>query len=151
MRLTRVLAGAAGVAGVATTGWFTLAWVQGDSEIGYGPGTVLDTDEKGVHAEITLVNRGREPGVIRRLDGTLVNGPPARVLVTRKDSQPPERGWWVSNILKPGETCVAEIDVELIGQGPGPVIVELDAHEIGRRLVVHRKMRLTLPVGAPVD
>ena len=55
----------------------------------------------------------------------------------------------MSNILKPGETCVAEIDVELAEPGPGPVIVELDAHEIGRRLIVHRRTRVTLPVGIP--
>ena len=69
--------------------------------------------------------------------------------MTRKDSQPPQRGWWVSNILKPGESCIAEIDVELVGPGPGPVIVALDTHEIGRRLLVHRRTRLTLPIGVP--
>jgi len=142
--------GAAGVAGVAATaGWFVLARVQGDSEIGFGPSTVVDTAEGTVHAEIELLNRGREAGVIRKVDGILVEGPPGRVLVTRKDSQPPSRGWWVSNILKPGETCIAEIDVELDGPGTGPVIVVLDAHEIGRRLLVHRRSRLTLPIGAP--
>jgi hypothetical protein len=141
---------ATGLAGAAATaGWFALAKVQGDSEIGYGPSTVLETSEGTTHAEVEIVNRGREGGVIRRVDARLVEGPPGRVLVTRKDSSPPERGWWVSNILKPGETCVAEIDVELTEPGPGPVIVELDLHEIGRRLLVHRKTRLTLPAGVP--
>jgi hypothetical protein len=117
--------------------------------MGYGPSTIMGTAEGSVHAEVELVNRGREAGVIRKVEGTLVEGPPGRVLVTRKDSQPPQRGWWVSNILKPGETCVAEIDVELVGPGQGPVIVALDLHEIGRRLVVHRRTRLTLPIGVP--
>jgi hypothetical protein len=45
---------------------------------------------------------------------------------------------------------VAEIDVELAELGPGPVIVELDLHEIGRKLLVHRKTRLTLPAGVLV-
>lgn len=144
----RALLGAAGLAGAgATAGWFVLARMQGDSEIGYGPSTVIGTDEGSVHAEVELVNRGREAGVIRKVLGELVEGPPGRVLVTRKDSQPPQRGWWVSNILKPGESCIAEIDVELVGPGPGPVIIALDAHEIGRRLLVHRRTRLTLPVG----
>ena len=143
------MVGAAGLVGAATTGWFALARIQGDSQLGFGPCTVIDTDDRAAHAEVVIVNRGREPGVIRRLDGILVHGPPARVLVTRKDSHPPHRGWWVSNILKPGETCVAEIDVELVALGTGPVIVELDIHEIGRRLVVHRKTRLTLPIGPP--
>ena len=146
----RALVGAAGLATAgATAGWFVLARIQGDSEIGYGPSTVIGTDEGSVHAEVELINRGREAGVIRKVEGTMVEGPPGRVLVTRKDSQPPQRGWWVSNILKPGESCIAEIDVELVGPGAGPVIVALDAHEIGRRLLVHRRTRLTLPIGVP--
>lgn len=146
----RALLGATGLAGAAATaGWFVLARVQGDSEIGFGPSTIMGTAEGSVHAEVELVNRGREAGVIRKVLGELVEGPPGRVLVTRKDSQPPQRGWWVSNILKPGETCIAEIDVELVGPGQGPVIVALDVHEIGRRLLVHRRTRLTLPIGVP--
>ena len=146
----RGVLGAAGVASAAATaGWFLLAKAQGDSEMGFGPSTVIGTAEGSVHAEIELVNRGREAGVIRKVEGTLVEGPPGRVLVTRNDSQPPERGWWVSNILKPGESCSAEIDVELVGPGTGPVIVSIDAHEIGRRLLVHRRTRLTLPIGVP--
>jgi hypothetical protein len=137
------------VGAAATAGWLVLAKVQGDSEIGYGSSTVIGTAEGSVHAEIELINRGREAGVIRKMVGEVVDGPPGRVLVTRKESQPPERGWWVSNILKPGERCVAEVDVELAEAGPGPVIVQLDVHEIGRRLLVHRKVRLTLPVGVP--
>ncbi|MGI8810790.1 MAG: hypothetical protein ACR2KK_23705 [Acidimicrobiales bacterium] len=140
--------GLAGLAGLA--GWIALARVQGNSEMGYGPATVIETTEGAVHAEVVIVNRGREGGVIRRVDGRLVEGPSGHILVTRKDSQPPSRGWWVSNILRPGETCVAEIDVELAEVAPGPVIVELDLHEIGRRLLVHRKTRLTLPTGVPV-
>lgn len=152
MSAVRGLAKATGLAGVAATaGWIALARVQGDSEMGFGPSTVIETTEGSVHAEVVIVNRGREAGVIRRLDGRLVEGPTGHILVTRKDSQPPQRGWWVSNILRPGETCVAEIDVELAEPGPGPVIVELDLHEIGRRLLVHRKTRLTLPAGVPVS
>ena len=148
--MIRAVLGAAGMAGAAATaGWFVLARVQGDSEIGFGPSTIMGTDEGSVHAEVELINRGRESGVIRKVEGTLVEGPPGRVLVTRKDSQPPQRGWWVSNILKPGESCIAEIDVELVGPGTGPVIVSIDAHEIGRRLLVHRRTRLTLPIGVP--
>ena len=148
--MIRGLLGLTGMAAAgATAGWFVLARVQGDSEIGYGPSTIMGTAEGSVHAEVELINRGREAGVIRKVLGEMVDGPPGRVLVTRKDSQPPQRGWWVSNILKPGESCIAEIDVELVGPGPGPVIVALDAHEIGRRLRGHRRTRLTLPVGVP--
>ena len=150
MRVVRTVLGAAGVfSAAATAGWFVLAKVQGDSEMGFGPSTVIGTAEGTVHAEVELINRGREAGVIRKVEGILIEGPPARVLVTRKGSKPPQRGWWESNILKPGETCIAEIDVELAAPGPGPVIVALDVHEIGRRLLVHRRTRLTLPIGAP--
>jgi hypothetical protein len=150
MRVIRGVLGLTGLgAAAATAGWFVLARVQGDSEIGFGPSTIMGTAEGTVHAEVELINRGREAGVIRKVLGELVEGPPGRVLVTRKDSQPPQRGWWVSIILKPGETCIAEIDVELVGPGQGPVIVALDAHEIGRRLLVHRRTRLTLPIGVP--
>lgn len=146
----RKVLGASCVAGAAATaGWFVLARVQGDSEMGFGPCTVIESTEGSVHAEVEIVNRGRENGVIRRVDGRLVEGPTGRVLVTRADSQPPQRGWWVSNVLYAGETCRAEVDVELTGPGSGPVIVELDIHEIGRRLLVHRKTRLTLPTGVP--
>lgn len=151
MGLAGGLVKATGVAGVAATaGWIALARIQGDSEMGFGTTTVIETAEGSVHAEVVLVNRGREGGVIRRLDGRLVEGPSGRVLVTLKDSLPPQRGWWVSNILRPGETCIAEVDVELDEPGPGPVIIELDLHEIGRRLLVHRRTRLTLPTGVPV-
>ena len=150
MRVARTLLSATGLAGAAATaGWFALARVQGDSEMGYGPFTIIETTEATAHAEVEIVNRGREAGVVRRVDGTLVEGPAGRVLVTLKDSMPPERGWWVSNILRPGERCVAEIDVELVEAGRGPVIVELDLHEVGRRLLVHRKARYTLPTGVP--
>jgi hypothetical protein len=150
MRVIRSLLGVTGAgAAAATAGWFVLGRIQGDSEIGFGPATIIGTAEGSVHAEVELINRGREAGVIRKVLGEMVDGPPGRVLVTRKDSQPPQRGWWVSNILKPGETCVAEVDVELIGPGEGPVIIALDAHEIGRRLLVHRRTRLTLPIGVP--
>ena len=150
--MIRGLLALTGLAGAgATAGWFVLARVQGDSEIGYGPSTIMGTAEGTVHAEVELINRGREAGVVRKVEGTLIDGPPGRVRVTRKDSQPPQRGWWVSNILKPGETCTAEIDVELVGPGQGPVIVGLDAHEIGRRLLVHRRTRLTLPIGVPAS
>ena len=152
MRLARTVLGATGLAGAAATaGWFALARIQGDSEMGYGPCTVIESSDARVHAEVEIVNRGREAGVIRRVDATLVEGPAARVLVTRRDSHPPHRGWWVSNILRPGESCRAEIDVEVAESAPGPVIVELDIHEIGRRLLVHRKTRLTLPTGVPAS
>src|SRR4051812_50080081 len=108
MRVIRALLGAAGLTGAAATaGWFVLARVQGDSEIGFGPSTVIGTSEGAVHAEVQLVNRGREAGVIRKVDGILIEGPPGRVVGTRKDSQPPQRGGWGSNILQPGDRWVA--------------------------------------------
>ena len=75
--MIRVLVGATGLAGAAATaGWFVLARIQGDSEIGFGPCTVMGTAEGSVHAEVELINRGREAGVIRKLEGFMVDGPP---------------------------------------------------------------------------
>jgi hypothetical protein len=145
VRVGRALLAAAGVAGAGVAAWTTLVRVQGDSEVGFGPSTVGKPVVAGsLHVEVELVNRGKEGCAIRRVNGRIVDGPPGRVLVTRKGSRPPERGWWVSNVLKPGDTCVAEVDVELVEPDPGPVVVELDAEEVGRRLMVHRTTRLTL-------
>jgi hypothetical protein len=103
-----------------------------------------------MHGELTVVNRGRVGGVVHKLDGRLISGPPGRVLVTRKDSRVPVRGWWRSNCLVPGESCVAEVDIELDEPATGPVTIELDIHEIGRRLKVHRVLRVDVevPLGA---
>lgn len=145
MRVGRALLVAAGVAGAGAAGWNALVRVQGDSEVGFGPSTTGNPVAAGsLHVEVELVNRGSEGCALRRVNGRIVDGPAGRVLVTRKGSRPPERGWWVSNVLKPGDTCVAEVDVELVEPGSEPVVVELDAEEVGRRLMVHRTTRLTL-------
>ena len=140
----------AGLGGMAVAGWRTLARLQGDAELVYESPTLanLVTHDRTAHGEITITNRGKQGGVLHKFDGRVVSGPSGRVLVTRKDSKPPERGWWVSNCLKPGESCVAEVDVELSEPPTGPVTIELDAHEVGRRLKVHRVLRLSVPVGA---
>jgi hypothetical protein len=44
---------------------------------------------------------------------------------------------------------VAEVDVELDAPAEGPVTIELDTHEIGRRLVVHRTVQLTVTAPRP--
>jgi hypothetical protein len=151
----KVLIGAAGLAGMAAAGWAALVRIQGDSRMVYEPEALSSVtasgDGRSIHGEITIVNRGKVGGVVHKAFGRIVNGPPGRVLMTRKGSRPPQRGWWQSNCLLPGESCVAEVDVELDGPPPanGPVTIELDVHEIGRRLLVHRRVRLTLPIGVP--
>ena len=140
----------AGMGATVLAGWRALTRLQGDSELVYESPTLsrLVTHDRSAHGEITVTNRGKQGCVLHKFEGRVVAGPPGRVLVTRKDSRPPERGWWVSNCLKPGEWCVAEVDVEL-SEGPtGPVTIELDAHEIGRGLKVHRVLRLSVPLGA---
>jgi hypothetical protein len=131
-------------------GWRAFTRIQGDSELVYDTPSLsnLVTQDRSVHGEITITNRGKQGGVLHRFEGRVVSGPPGRVLVTRKGSKPPERGWWVSNCLKPGESCVAEVDVELDEAPSGPVTVELDAHEVGRSLKVHRVLRLSVPLAA---
>lgn len=150
--MKRVLLGAGAAAGAVVAGWELLAKVQGDSRIEVEPAALRVTgasdDGRVLHGEVTLVNRGKVGGVVHKVDGRVFAGPPGRVLVTRKGSRPPERGWWQSNCLLPGEACLAEVDVDLDEAASAPVTVELDVHEIGRRLKVHRVVRLTVPVPA---
>jgi hypothetical protein len=138
------------LAGGAVGGWFAFARFQGDSELTFDGDKLANLVVHGrtAHGEITVVNTGQQGGVLHRFDGRIVSGPPGRVLVTRKGSRPPERGWWVSNVLKPGDSTVAEVDVELDDSPRTPVVIEIDAHEIGRRLVVHRTLQVSLPIPA---
>lgn len=149
--MNRVLLGALGVAGAAAGGWTVFAGLQGNAEFAFEEQTLsgVVVRDRVVHGEITVTNRGRQGGVLHRFEGRILEGPPGRVLVTRKGSRPPHAGWWVSNCLKPGESCVAEVDIELREPGTGPVVIELDAHEIGRKLVVHRTLRIPLVLPAP--
>ncbi|MGH9276643.1 MAG: hypothetical protein ACRD12_00820 [Acidimicrobiales bacterium] len=145
-----LLLGVMGVAGAAAAGWAVLVKVQGDSEIAVEPEALTNVtfDGRAVRGEVTLVNRGKVGGVVHKVDSRLTAGWPGRVLVTRQGSRPPHRGWWQSNCLPPGESCVAEVDIELDGTGGGDLSVELDVHEIGRRLVAHRIVRLAVNVPA---
>ena len=149
--LKKALVGLAGMAAAAGAGWVALVKAQGDSHMVYEPEALASlswsSDGRSAHGEITIVNRGKVGGVVHKVFGRVVDRRPGRVLVTRKGSRPPERGWWQSNCLLPGESCVAEVDVELEAPAAGPVTIELDTHEIGRRLVVHRTVQLV--VAAP--
>lgn len=146
--LKKLVLAAAGMAGAAGAGWVALVKVQGDSRMVYEPEALSSVswsvDGRTAHGEVAIVNRGKVGGVVHKVFGRVVAGPPGRVLVTRKGSRPPERGWWQSNCLLPGESCVAEVDVELEAVPTGSVTIEIDVHEIGRRLVVHRTAQLTL-------
>ena len=147
--LKKLLLGMVGTAGAAGAGWAALVRAQGDSHLVYEPEALSRVawsgDGRRAHGEIAIVNRGKVGGVVHKVFGRVVGGPPGRVLVTRQGSRPPERGWWQSNCLLPGESCVAEVDVELDAPPTGPLTIELDTHEIGRRLVVHRTVQLALP------
>jgi hypothetical protein len=156
--VTSTIGVVAGVAGAAALGWAALVRVQGDSLIAVEGDTLSDvvadvvadvgSEARSLRGDVTLVNRGKAGGVVHRVEGRVVGKPSARVLVTRRGSRPPERGWWQSNCLVPGESCVAEVEVELDEPATGPVVVELDVHEVGRRLKVHRIARLAVPVPA---
>jgi hypothetical protein len=137
-----------GLGGTLVAGWQAVVRIQGNAEFVYESPTLahVAAHDKSIHGEVTVTNRGKQGGVLHKFEGRIVGRPPGRVLVTRQGSRPPERGWWVSNILKPGESCVAEVDVELDEPPTGPVIIELDAHEVGRRLKVHRILRVPLPL-----
>ena len=149
--MKRLIVTTGGLGGALVGAWRALVRIQGDSELVYEAPTLahLVVQDRTAHGEVTIANHGKQGGVLHRVEGRVVQGPPGRVLVTRKGSRPPERGWWVSNILKPAESCVAEVDVELDETPTGPVTIELDAHEVGRSLKVHRTLRVSLPTGEP--
>lgn len=151
--MNRALAAATALLGLAWASWVVLTRVQGDSEV------VVEGDElasvtvdgTAVSGRIRLINRGRQIAVVRRVEGRLVAGGPGVVRVTRQGSRPPERGWWVSNLLGPGESCVAEMDIELARRPVDELSVELSCQEIGRRPRVTRvtRIRVPLPAAAP--
>ena len=138
-------------AGALVAGWKVFERVQGDSEVAFAADELSDVAAVHgvVHGQIELVNRGRQLSTLRRVEGRIVSGPPGRVLVTLQGSKPHQRGWWVSNLLQPGESCVAEVEIELQEPPTGAVVVELDAEDIGRGLAVHRTGRIRVPVPAP--
>ncbi len=144
----RVPVGLAAAAAGAVVGVRTFTWWRGDcrmawlaeelSEVDHRPGTLTGL--------IGIQNQGRSLGVVRRVDGRIVSGATGAVLATLQGSRPPERGWWVSNLLRPGMSCTAEIDVLLEAEPTGPVVVELTLQEMGRRVFQYRTVRVTVPV-----
>jgi hypothetical protein len=151
----KLLVALAGLVAGAGAGWVAWVRIQGDSLMVYEPEALsavsASADGRSLHGEITIVNRGKVGGVVHKVFGRIVDGTPGQVLVTRKGSRPPKRGWWQSNCLNPGESCVAEVDVELDAPSQGPVMIELDTHEIGRRLVVHRTVQLAVAAPGRVE
>jgi hypothetical protein len=145
---------AASAAGVVV-GVKAFTWWRGDSHMVWTSDRLSDVDRLNgtLTGVIGIQNRGRTPGVVRRVEGHIVSGASGAVLATLQGSRPPERGWWVSNILRPGMSCVAEIDLLLEAEPTGPVVVELTIQEVGRRIFQYRSARLSVPlperVGAP--
>jgi hypothetical protein len=146
--VSRRLLAAAGTVGAVVAAWQVFVRVQGDSQVVFASDELSDVvaAHTGVHGRIELVNRGRQLSTLRRVEGRIVEGASGRVLVTREDSKPHQRGWWVSNLLSPGESCVAEVEIELQEPATTPVLIELDAEDIGRGLAAHRTARIRVPV-----
>ncbi len=146
--MSRRLLAAAGTVGAVVAGWQVFVRVQGDSEVEFAAEELSEVAVAHgvVHGRIQLVNRGRQLSTLRRVEGRVVEGPPGRVLVTRAGSKPHQRGWWVSNLLGPGESCVADVEIELQETTTCPVVIELDAEDIGRGLAAHRTTRIRVPV-----
>jgi len=145
----RLLVGA-GAAGTVVAAWNVFVRVQGDSHVVFTAEELSDVAAShGVVAgRIELVNRGRQLSTLRRVEGRIVEGPPGRVLVTLAGSKPHQRGWWVSNLLAPGESCLAEVELELSAVPSGPFVIELDAEDIGRGVAAHRTARIRVRVPA---
>lgn len=149
--MRRLLLVAGALAGAAAGGWRYLVCRTGDPRFEWVARELADVrrDGRTLSGTIGIVNRGTALGVVRKVEGRVVTGGPGRVLVTLQGSAPPERGFWVSNFLDPGESCVAEVDVELEAEHAGPVTVELTAQELGRRLFQYRRAEVAVPEPAP--
>ena len=146
--MKRAAVTALAVPAALVAGWAAWVKVQGDSRITFEPEALTGVrgDARTIHGEVTMFNRGKAGSVIHKVDGRVVSGGTGRVLITRKDSRTPERGWWRSLCLTKDESCVGEVDIELEAPATGPLVIELDAHEIGRRLKVHRVVQLSVPI-----
>ena len=142
--LKRVLVGTAIAGGAAIVGWAAIVRRTGDPKMEWAGDRLDDVSrhDSTISGTLGIVNRGSAIGVVRRVDGRIVQGGTGRVLVTLRGSRPPERGWWVSNFLDPGESCVAEVDIVLDRPTNGDVEVELVLQELGRRPLQHRAVRV---------
>ncbi len=145
------VAAAAATAG-AVLGVKTFTWWRGDSHMVWQSDHLAEVDrlDGTITGLIGIQNQGRSLGVVRRVTGHIVSGATGAVLATLQGSRPPERGWWVSNILQPGMSCLAEIDLLLEAEPTGPVVVELTLQEMGRRVFQYRTARVTVPLPARV-
>ncbi|HEX7277821.1 MAG TPA: hypothetical protein VF244_10645, partial [Acidimicrobiales bacterium] len=132
--MTKALLAMAAAAGGAVLGFRTFTWWRGDCRMEWLSEVLDEVDrlDGTLSGVIGIQNRGRSLGVVRRVEGHIVSGATGAVLATLQGSRPPERGWWVSNILQPGQSCVAEVDVLLEAEPTGPVVIELTLQEMGR-------------------
>lgn len=124
--------------------WTALVRRTGDSFMVWGSERLADIEKRDgtIAGTVPIENRGNALGVVRRVEGRVLSGGHGRVVATRAGSRPPERGWWVSNILLPGESCRAEIEVVLEGEESGPLVLELTVQEMGRRVFQYRTVRV---------
>ena len=145
-RLPRLLFGVVLACAGAWAAWSLFVRIQGDSEVVFGSDELSNVSERdgALRGEIVLVNRGRQLAALRRVEGRVVEDPRATVHVTRQGTRPSEPGLWIANLLKPGESCVAEVEVHLAKGVASGLTVELDVHEIGRRPLVHRRGRFPI-------
>ena len=135
-------------AGGAVAGVKTFTWWRGDSRMVWLSDHLSEVErlDGTLTGVIGIQNQGRSLGVVRRVEGHIVSGATGVVLATLQGSRPPERGWWVSNLLRQGMSCVAEIDLLLEAEPTGPVVIELKLQEMGRRVFQYRTARITVPV-----
>ena len=153
MTSTKVVGGAlAAAAGGAAIGLKTFKWFRGDSRMVWLSEVLGEVDrvDGTLTGVIGIQNQGRSLGVVRRVEGHIVSGASGAVLCTLQGSRPPERGWWVSNLLRPGMSCVAEVDLLLEAEPTGPIVIELTLQEMGRRVFQYRTARVDVPLPAAV-
>jgi hypothetical protein len=142
MSRVRVLGTTATIALGLVAGWKLFTRMQGDSDIVVDDASFASEPDVAhvVRGSIAFSNRGRQTGVLRRVAVTVLGEPDATVTVERRGSRPHQPGWWVANLVHPGETTVADIEI-CFPQDPGPTVLEVDIEEIGRGLLRHRSSR----------
>jgi hypothetical protein len=145
MKRRLIVASASTLAGLLA-GWTVFVRLQGDSDVIVAGGELSEVAFDGEHVRgvVELYNRGRQPAVVRRVTGWVVEGPSGTVTVTRAGMSG-KCPYWVANLLAPATGCAARIEIQCERLPDTPILVGLDVEEIGRSLAVHRHATVTIP------
>ncbi|MHB0975580.1 MAG: hypothetical protein ACYC1U_00110 [Candidatus Aquicultorales bacterium] len=158
MTILLPIAGLLGLAVLAMT-LFAAAYIkrQGDSNIvlltdGVElPGSVSDKGATVAHS-IFFKNAGKQDGVLLDVRVSAIHTPEVHVepQLIREGTNPSELGYWVANILEPGETCegILTMDVGLAGRPPSDLAITLTYDEVGRSPMITKTADVKIRIPA---